>query len=768
MKNPRGNRLRLHVLTSCSVLLTATSPALHAQAAPANATPNVEGETVQLIPFEVSSTRTPAPYIQEEVVSVTKFAVPLIDVPQNIFVFTRELLEDLGVGEMRYALSYNASLQGGPFSVGGSYRGFSNQEKLKDGFKMSAFFDYPPAHFERIELLKGPSAVMYGRTEPGGITNYVTKRPIPGREFAIFKLGVGRNNKQTRQHYEFDLNQSFAAPGGKTVDVRITGAHQEFEDMVSGSTSNGKSPQDSIRIAATTWLTPQTRLYASYLFYERIYNTQFGRYASFAVTVPQTTPGHSMPFSMVYGRDPFEDYGHGREFMWQYNDTQLILDHKFSSTLDFRFGFNLHKRSKEDYLLVVAADTTRPGNIVQTNINKDKSDAWFPDAQAHVVWKPRPGHNVLLGYSHNWFYTNDKVWNQQRNADGTPFRRSYNPAQGIPGSLPGDVAYINTAVNRTERSYFSWIANYHGGFMDNRLHVMAGIALNDITEKYPRTATRPNPPREFDTNDTNPQIGLTYKLTPNYALFALASQSTQFSITQNSFGEYFGPVTGDGFEGGLKFQIAQNRINGTLTYYSTEQSDVIVFDPLAESLAYRQSVQAGAPNPALRGDQVPGGTTSSEGFELDVSGAITPQWNVTFSYAHNDQKLKKNPNPVLQGTRVVNNEPNRLAVWTRYDFHGESTKGLFIGGGVIWFDKAYAGFAPASNNTRTYWRDGTSRLDVLLGYKFRAFGRDQQIKLSGFGINQPKSFTAGYNPAVNDFYYLKSKAIWYLDYQIAF
>lgn len=756
---------RLTALLGFTSLLASasTSPAQTANAPAAG-----RDETVQLIPFEVSAKRAPAPYVQDEVVSVTKFAVPLIDVPQNIFVFTRELLEDMSVGEMRYALAYNASLQGGPFSVGGSYRGFSNQEKLKDGFKMSAFFDYPPAHFERIELLKGPSAVMYGRTEPGGITNYVTKRPIPGRTFATFKLGIGKNNKQTRQHYEFDLNQSFTAPGAKTIDVRITGAHQEFEDMVSGSTANGKSPQDSIRIAATTWLTPQTRLYVNYLYYERLYHTQFGRYAAFAVTVPQTTPGHSLPFALAYGRDPFEDYGRGREFSWQYNDTQAILDHKFSNTLDFRFGFNLHKRTKEDYLLVVAADTTRPGNIVQTNINKDKSDAWFPDAQANVIWKPAPGHNVLVGYSHNWFFTDDKVWNQQRNGDGTPFRRSYNPAQGIPGALPGDVAYINTAVNRTERAYGSWIANYHGAFADGRLQLMAGIAHNRVEESYPRTPTRPNPPRDFNTTDTNPQIGAVYKLTPNYALFALASQSTQFSITQNSFGEYFGPVTGDGLEGGLKFQLAQNRVHGTLTYYYTEQSDVIVFDPLAESLAFRQSVQAGAPNPALRGDQVPGGTTSSEGFELDVSGAITPQWNVTFSYAHNDQKLKENPNPVLRGTRVVNNEPNRVGLWTRYDFAGDAAKGLFVGGGVVWFDKAYAGFAPASNNTRTYWRDGTTRLDVILGYRFRALGRDQQIKLSGFGINQPRSFTAGYNPAVNDFYYLKSKPIWYLDYQITF
>ncbi len=263
-----------------------TSAAL-AQTASTSASSKKDDDVQKMIPFEVSAVKSPGPYIQDTAVSVTKFAVPLIDVPQNIVVFNREFLDDLNVGEMRYALAYNAALQGGVYSIGASYRGFSNQEKLRDGFKMSTFFDYPSIHFESIELLKGPSAVIYGRTEPGGITNYVTKRPVPGKNFAVFNFGIGDNNGNLRQNFSFDINTSLSTGGATPLDLRLTGATQQFEDFISGSTENGKQPQNSIRLAASYWLTDRTRLFVSYLFYERHYFTQFGRYAAFGVTVPQ-------------------------------------------------------------------------------------------------------------------------------------------------------------------------------------------------------------------------------------------------------------------------------------------------------------------------------------------------------------------------------------------------------------------------------------------------------------------------------------------------
>lgn len=744
-----------------------TSAAL-AQTASTSASSKKDDDVQKMIPFEVSAVKSPGPYIQDTAVSVTKFAVPLIDVPQNIVVFNREFLDDLNVGEMRYALAYNAALQGGVYSIGASYRGFSNQEKLRDGFKMSTFFDYPSIHFESIELLKGPSAVIYGRTEPGGITNYVTKRPVPGKNFAVFNFGIGDNNGNLRQNFSFDINTSLSTGGATPLDLRLTGATQQFEDFISGSTENGKQPQNSIRLAASYWLTDRTRLFVSYLFYERHYFTQFGRYAAFGVTVPQADGG-AKPFALTYGRDPFEDYGYGRDFYWQYNDTTAILDHKISSSLDFRAAFSMHKRTNEDYLINVAATTLAgQGAIRQTNINKNKSDVFTPDAQAHVIWKPTTHQHLLLGYSRNWNYGDSKQWFQQRNPDGTPFGRTYNPAIGIPRSLPADVVYIPTAWDRDTRDYQSLVANYLGGFLDNKLHIMAGLARNSVKVTDRTTIFRAQRPK-FSISDTNPQLGVIYKLTPEWSAFALASQSSQFNnATQNSFGDFFGPITGDGIEAGLKFTMNKGRINGNITYYNTNQANNIVFDPLANSRSYAQSVAAGTPNPALRGDNVAGGTTHADGFEFDLNAALTPQWSVNFSAAHNDQRFKKNPDPVLQGTRLSGLEPNRMSVYSRYSFDEGAAKGWFVGGGAIWVEKFYGGFSPGSNRTKTYWRDGQLRLDLLAGYKFKAFGRENQIKISGFGINEPKAFASGFNVAANNVYYLNAKAIWYLDYQVKF
>lgn len=731
--------------------------------------PAAGGEIEKMSPFEVTDKKSPGVYVQEDVTSVTKFAVPIIDVPQNIFVFNRQFLEDLNVGALRDALVYNASMQGGVYSVGGSYRGFSNQQKLKDGFIMSPFFDYDAIHFERIEMLKGPSAVMYGRTEPGGITNYVTKRPIPGATFARFNLGTGRNHKNTRKNATFDINNSFPGLGRNTMALRLTCAHRLYEDSKDSQTENGMQKQNSIRLAVSQWLTPDTRVYASYMFYQRDFDTQFGRYASFAVGVPQATPGHTIPFALLYNRDPFEDYGFGRKFYWQFNDTQVIVDHKLSPSLDFRFAFNLHKRTNEDYLLNIAASTLAgQGAIRQIGVNKNKNDVFYPDAQAHVVWRPAADQNVLFGYSRNWQFDDTKQWFNSRNPDGTPYSRTYIPSQGIPRSLPADIVYLPTAHTRQTVTFDTATVNYHGGFLQNRLHVMAGAAFNNTETEFRRSALVPNPPPNFSTDDFNPQLGAILKLTPEISAFALGSQSTQYTFTRDSFGRYFGPITGDGLEGGFKFAFRRNTLNGTLTYYTVDQSNNVVFDPLANSLSYQQSVQAGSPNPALRGDNVAAGTTLSRGVEFEINGAITPNWNIQFSYAFNFQEFKKNPNPVVQGTRIAGTQPHTVAVFTRYDFTAGGAKGLYLGGGVVWFNKSFGGFSPGSNNTRNYWADGATRIDTILGYRFRAFERENAIKFTALGWNGPKNFRAGFDPARNNVYYLKSKPILQLDYSIQF
>ena len=755
----------LFAMTAGSLCLPVAS---RAQTAPPAPTPKVE-DVQKMTPFEVSDKKSKGAYVQEDVTSVTKFAVALIDVPQNIFVFNRAMLDDLNTGFVRHSLTYNASLQGGLWTSGGSYRGFSNQEKLTDGFKTSAFFDYDSIHYERAELLKGPSAVMYGRTEPGGITVYTTKKPIPGATFATFNLGTGKINGNTRKSYTMDVNDSFGAPGESPLNVRVTAATREYMDTRDSATANGAQNQSSARIAASYWLTNSTRLYASYLYAKQNFESQFGRYASFAVTVPQATPGASIPFSLLYGRDPLEDYGYGRIFTWTFNEVQFILDQKITKDLDFRFGFNQHKRTNEDLLLNLAATTVNgQGAIAQTGINKNKNDAKFPDVQAHFMWRPMADQNILVGVSKNWAYEKVNQWFQQRNPDGTPFRRVYIPADGIPRSLPADVVYIPTLHTNDPRTYTSLIVNYLGGFFGNRLHVMAGVARNKTDTKYIASDIPVRPP-DFSTTDTNPQVGVIYKITPEVSVFALTSQSTQFTLTRDSFNHYFGPVTGKGGEGGLKFAFKDGRFNGTLTYYNVDQKNNVVFDPLAKSFLYQQSVSAGTPNPALLGDNVATGTTNSNGVEFELNGLIMPNWNVTFSYAHNDQTFKSDPLAIKQGTKVPALEPNKATLMTRYDLTEGEAKGLFGGGGLIYIDKVYGGFSPGSNNTKTYWAKGGYRLDIFAGYKFKAFGRAQQIKLQAIGLNEPLStYSAGFNPAINDRYYTKGKAIYNLDYTVTF
>ena len=194
-----------------------------------------------------------------------------------------------------------------------------------------------------------------------------------------------------------------------------------------------------------------------------------------------------------------------------------------------------------------------------------------------------------------------------------------------------------------------------------------------------------------------------------------------------------------------------------------------MFDPLAKSFQYQQTVTAGTPNPALLGDNVAAGTTASKGFEFEINGSITADWGVTFSYAHNDQIFKKNPLAVVQGTKVGGVEPNRLTMYNRYNFDSMGAKGLYAGLGLIYIDKIYGGFSPGSNNTKTNWAKGGLRADVMAGYRFQWLGRGNEIRLQAINANSPETFRSGFDPAKNDAYaYLKAKPSLNIDYTIRF
>ena len=129
--------------------------------------------------------------------SATKTDTALRDIPQSISVIPATVLKDLGSTSVERALEFAGGVSkqnnfGGLTLYEYSVRGFTTSEFYQDGFSANRGYPSTPdaANIERIEVLKGPAASLYGRGDPGGTVNIVTKKPQP-EAFTTLQTSAG-------------------------------------------------------------------------------------------------------------------------------------------------------------------------------------------------------------------------------------------------------------------------------------------------------------------------------------------------------------------------------------------------------------------------------------------------------------------------------------------------------------------------------------------------------------------------------------------------
>jgi outer membrane receptor protein involved in Fe transport len=198
-------------------------------------------EIFELTPFEVEATEG---YVATNSISGTKFAVNLMETPLTINVLTREFLDDLNADSLVQSLQFTAGVvsQDGYNATGG--RGLNGENRLimrgnavrfiyRDGVR--SWRGDEPYFIERVEVLKGPTAILYGQSLPGGTLNYVTKKPLHGS--VAGELGTGLDSFGSYE-VKLDYNQ----PLGEKVALRMVGLYRDgdtFADNESREQTNG-------------------------------------------------------------------------------------------------------------------------------------------------------------------------------------------------------------------------------------------------------------------------------------------------------------------------------------------------------------------------------------------------------------------------------------------------------------------------------------------------------------------------------------------------
>ncbi|MEH2381419.1 MAG: TonB-dependent siderophore receptor [Nostoc sp.] len=516
------------------------------------------------------------------------------------------------------------------------------------------------ANVERVEVLKGPASVLFGETEPGGIVNIVTKKPLSDPYYNV-DLSVGSFSS-----YSSALDLSGPLNVDKTLLYRLNIAYDNagsFRDFIS-SQSLFVAPVIAWKVSENTDL----KFFFEYT--DRDFKPDRG------VIAIGDRPG-SVPISRFFG-EPSINESTITNYKFGYN-----LEHRFSRDWQLRQAFSTNI-FKNDEIRVQIDDLEADGRTATRDIaNFGGTVQEDYRLQTDVIGNFKTGtitHKLLFGVDLNR-YTN--VSNGFSNG---PFASIdiFNPVYFVPITRP-TTPYVVQNFTDTLGFYLQdqvTIAENLKLLLGGRFDTV-NILQKDLVA-------------QSATNDNNsaftPRVGIVYQPIPPISLYASYAESFVPQYGRSRDNSPFVPERSKQYEVGIKGEMFDGKLSATLAAYHLTKANVLTSDPTDSNY----SIQVGE--------------QTSKGIELDIVGQLTPGWNVIASYGYTDARVTRD-NDLPVGNRLQNVAENTASFWTTYELQQGNFKGLGFGLGLY-----YVGDRPGEID-KSLTLPSYFRTDAALFYK---------------------------------------------------
>lgn len=591
------------------------------------------GETVSLEPFTVTADAG-AKFLASEVATGSRYAAAIKDIPFPVTLLDKTFMDDFLAFDFNdlasFASGFSPSEGTGRFFL----RGIASRSTYKNGVRDTGLFGN--AFLDRVEIIRGANAAVYGQTEPSGLRNVVTLRPRDRREF-IARATVGSDD-----YSRYSVGASEPLAQGKGA-VRVDAFR---EDSQQRSIRFWNSRQQGIYSAGRWLFTPATKFEYS-LESTRSHMPSTLTQAVIADAATRTYLG-VLGIQDVAGFPRDKYYGHTYLGSPSFNNVEVLvgdlsLSHRFSSAFSTRLVFNRGIRRQG---VLGVQGTPFIYNTTRTTAPVAGGTSFL---QFYEVLNERQtvGQVDLLGQfqlgptKHKLLATADylKVKNADlalaativaENVDAADYTR-IGPVQSIPPYLTD--SYRNNITDRTIRGV---LVSERAMFFHERLHLLLGGRRDLVRETYiPRRFLAGNQINQAaqvrpDAKATTLQSGLVYKLQPAVSLYANYSESfNPGSSSDLDFnGRPIGNQEGKGFEAGFKASAWGERLNFTAGWFRLEKSN----------LPFTATNAAGVALPPASGigSYRVTGSQRSQGFEVDLSFQPSPAWLATLAYGCND------------------------------------------------------------------------------------------------------------------------------------
>lgn len=691
-----------HRLPMLALLTLASALAVFGQASniPAPAPPREE--PITLSEFTVSAGSEQG-YIASESVTGTRVATKIKDLPFSVSVITSEFMRDFDFFDIAKDMVYTASLNNVDSQGNSSLRGYGATFTLRNGFYRLGLNDR--VNTDRIEVIKGPNAAIYGSTSPAGLINYVSAVPkFTPSERLTFTAG---NNEFNRG--EFTINTPLGSLG-----------HVRFAQLLSARAENQSSD--------TTYGRTRNRL-ISYALLAKFrdgatLNFEFEWSKKKEVVSTSQIPWEYNIKNKVYSSIQRKDLAHfsqggpdavqNRELASFY----LTYDKRWSSILSTHAGayryarhaFNFNN-SSTDQFDPSTGKFNRSTNVLSDPLNEDGGGVQIDTLAEYKALNGKLQNKTLLtvDVSQNWRYRQQTGVNTRLWTIGTP--SLVNPDYTLP---PRWAFNVITRRDKVRWDIHGFLLRQQTTALDGKLILFGSLRRDEVTynfnfgNQYNRAGgalSTPGAVAHYTDTAWSPNFGANYKLTPNISLYSSHSQSFSPQGQVAKLGDpHLANETSVGWDYGIKASYLEDALIFTLGGYYID----------------RYGVKTTRLDPATGlNETVSAGTQVAKGVEFEGSWRVSKQLMVQATYSYVNARIVYNGNATSDVGQVPASLPvDQASFIAKYSFGGRGfLKGLAWNGSWVYSGVAYPNSTAALTDVRRYI-DAPSYAIVNTGFTY--------------------------------------------------
>lgn len=636
--------------------------------------------------------------------SATRTDTALHEIPQSISVVPKDVLQDTGATRLQEGLDYTGGV-GRANNFGGqglttfTVRGFTTGEFYRNGFPINRGYPNAPDanSVERLEVIRGPATSLYGRGDPGGTFNVVSKQPLSAP-----KVTLGSQvDDQGMRRATLDASGPLNADGALAYRLNVVGEDAEsFRDDVQ-SERYGVAPVISWQLNESTKV---------------IFEGDFMR--------------NNHPLDRGLTRLPGQRGSASRDTnIWEKGSDNLLHNDNNMAQLRFEHWLN------DDWTLAGGLqwlDGSLQGNAVEANgLQADGRTLGRNFNYRKLQWRDRDyqlnltghfdtggfAHTLLTGIEYEDYDYNSIIQRSAAGAGAYPVD-IFDPVLGQPRPA------LTRTTTHDRENLKTWAAFVQDQVaLTERLKALAGVRLERFEHDYD---TKLNNTGDFSKaeNGVTPRLGLIYDLTDTLAVYATTSRSFKPNSGASLQGTGFDPEKGKAYELGVKWEALDRQLSVDAAIYHIVKENVLTRDPNDPTGTY----------------SVAAGEVRSRGVDINVAGNLTPEWRMIGGYAYVDAEVTKD-NSLPLGTRLANIPRNSFSLLNTYEFQDGLAKGLGLGVGVKYVDDR-AGQTAAT----TYTMQRYSVVDLLSFYQV-----NEHVRLN---LDVKNLFNKGYDEgAFNTYVY---------------